>query len=131
MAKIKKTSFIAVDVEGLVAAAPLAHAEAGVVAKDRRLAEHGYLAVGCLGVGRPHVTVVLQVVLGLEDRRVVDPPAFVTGSFGKAQPLAWRPLALAPPHAVTVVAGGLATLMWTVPGGTQETEGPHMRGPCT
>ncbi|EBA38529.1 transposase, partial [Collinsella aerofaciens ATCC 25986] len=31
--------------------------------------------------------------------------------------------------AVALPAGGLATLMWTVPGGAQETGGPYMRDP--
>ncbi len=38
--------------------------------------------------------------------------------------LAGSPLAV-----VHLVCGGLATLMWTVPGGAQETGGPYMRDP--
>ena len=32
-------------------------------------------------------------------------------------------------YPLATVAGGLATLMWTVPGGAQETGGPYMRDP--
>ena len=37
--------------------------------------------------------------------------------------------ALGVPDSLSGVPGGLATLMWTVPGGAQETGGPYMRDP--
>ena len=75
------------------------------MAKDRRVVEHGYPAVGRLGVGRPHVIVVLQVVLGVEDRRVVDPARLCDGVLQGGAAAGVAPLALAPLHVVVVVAG--------------------------
>ena len=75
------------------------------MAEDRRVVEHGYPAVRRLGVGRPHVTVVLEVVLGVEDRRVVHPARLCDGVLQGGAAAGMAPLALAPPHVVVVVAG--------------------------
>ena len=75
------------------------------MAEDRRVVEHGHPAVGRLGVCRADVSVVLQVILGVVDRRVVDPARLCGGVLQGGAAAGVAPLAPAPLNVVAVVAG--------------------------
>ena len=75
------------------------------MAKDRRVVEHGHPAVGRLGVCRADVAVVLQVILGVVDRRVVDPARLRSGVPQGGAAAGVAALALAPLNVVAIVAG--------------------------